>query len=76
MLRMNIGVLIALCAAAAVAGFAVGRTTTPEAASAPENLAASVRSALSHASALEGFGRTVSLLQHLDPENLPEVRAV
>lgn len=77
MLRMNTGVLIGLWAATAVAAFAVGRITTPpEAASAPEDIAASVRSALSHAGALEGFGRTASLLQHLDPETLPEVLAV
>ncbi len=77
MLRMNTGVLIGLWAATAVAAFAVGRITTPPAAaSAPEDIAASIRSALSHASALEGFGRTASLLQHLDPETLPEVLAV
>ena len=77
MLRMNTGVLVGLCAATAVAAFAVGRITTPpEAASAPEDIAASVRSALSHAGALEGFGRTASLLQHLDPETLPEVLGV
>jgi len=74
---MNTGILIGLLVAAAVAGFAVGRITTPhEAALAPEDLAGAVRSALSHASALEGFGRTASLLQHLDAETLPEVLAV
>ena len=67
MIRLNTGILIGLLTAAAVAGFAVGRITTPpEVASAPEDLAGSIRSALSHAGALEGFGQTASLLRHLD----------
>ena len=77
MLRMNTGLAVGLWAATAVAAFAVGRVTTPsEAVQAPEDLGARVRAALGEGDTLERLGRTAGLLQHLDPESLPEVREV
>ncbi len=75
--RMNAGLAVGVWAATAVAAFAVGRVTTPPGAvPAPADLAASIRAALGEGDVLDRFGRTASLLQHLDPETLPEVRAV
>jgi hypothetical protein len=75
--RMNRGVLLGLWAATLAAAFAIGRgAPTPRAGSAPEEIAASIRAALGEGSTVERFGRTASLLQHLGPENLPEVREV
>jgi hypothetical protein len=77
MLRINSGLVLGLWAATIVAAFAVGRTTTPtEAAGAPADLGAAVRSALAEAGSLERLGRTANLMQHLDAETLPGVVAV
>ncbi len=68
---------VALCAAAAVAGFALGRATRPsQVVPAPAELAASLRAALGEGDSLERLQRTTALLEHLDPGNLVEVAAV
>jgi len=73
----NRGVVLGLWAATIVVAFVVGRLTTPsEAASAPEDMGASLRAALAEGSELKRLGRTTSLLEYLDPENLPEAQAV
>lgn len=73
---MNRGVVLALWAATLVAAFVVGRGAAPPGAiSAPEDLGASIRGALGEGDALERIVRTADLVQHLDAENLPGVRA-
>jgi len=60
-----------------VAAFAVGRhAAPPEAASAPEDMGASVRAALAEGDQLERIGQLASLMEHVDSENLPAVQAV
>jgi hypothetical protein len=77
MLRMNRAAVAGLWAATAVAAFAVGRAAMPpQATPAPDDLGAEVRAALAEGDVLERFDRTASLLQHLDPDNLPGVLAV
>lgn len=77
MLRMNRGVLLGLWAATLAAAFAIGRGAPPPSPdAAPEDLAAAIRVALGESSSMERFGRTSSLLRHLGPENLPEVRTI
>ena len=66
-----------LCAAAALAGFAVGRLApSPEAPPAPGELAAALRQALAGGDSFERFERSAALLRHLEPGSLPEVVAV
>jgi hypothetical protein len=70
-------VVLALWAATLVAAFAVGRgASRPGPTPAPEDLGASIRRALAEGDVLERNVRTADLVQHLDAENLPEVRAV
>lgn len=73
----SLAVGVALCVAAAAGGFLLGRTAPPpEAGPTPAELAASIRAALGQGDALERLQRTASLLEHLGPDNLPEVAAV
>jgi len=77
MLGINRGVLLGLWAATIVAAFVFGRATPPtDAAGAPEDLGASVRSALGEGGSLERAARTATLMQYLDADSLPEVVAV
>ena len=77
MLGINRGVFLGLWAATIVAAFVFGRAATPtEAAGAPEDLGASVRSALGEAGSLARLARTANLMQHLDADAVPEVAAV
>ncbi len=77
MLRMSRGALLALGVATAAATFALGRFTAPaQAPRAPDDLAGGVRAALGEGDELERLGRTTSLLERLDPEDLPGVLAV
>ena len=70
-------VVLALWAVTLIAAFGVGRSAAPPgASSAPEDLGASIRLALGEGDMLERIERTAGLLQHLDAENLPAVRAV
>ena len=70
-------ILAALCAAAAAAGFALGRGAAPgQATPPPGELAAAIRAALGQGDALERLRRSTALLEHLGPENLVEVAAV
>src|SRR5262245_39650763 len=70
-------VAVALCLAAAVVGFALGRATPPpQAAPTPAELAAAIRTALGGGDALERLQRTTALLEQLNPDNLVEVAAV
>ncbi|HEY5657481.1 MAG TPA: hypothetical protein VIY27_06800 [Myxococcota bacterium] len=74
---MNRVVVLALWAATLVAAFGAGRGTAPPGAiSAPEDLGASIRLALGEGDPLERTVRTADLVQQLDAENLPGVRAV
>ena len=74
--HMHRGVVLALWAATLVAAFGVGRGAAPRGAiSAPEDLGASIRLALGEGDVLERIVRTADLIQHLDAENLPGVRA-
>ena len=77
MLRMNRGVLLVLCAAAIVVGFGVGRwTALPEVGAPPDDMGAAIRVALAEGDVLERLERTTELLQHLGPDDLPDVLAV
>ena len=75
------GVIIALWAATAAATFGIGWITppphtSPHEPSAPDDLAASIRSALGEGDVIERQGRTASLLERLDPEGVLEVAAL
>jgi hypothetical protein len=71
------GVSIALWAATAVAAFGIGWITPPPYESpAPDDLVASLRSALGEGDVIERQRRTASLLEHLDSGPLPEVAAL
>lgn len=73
----NRAVLIIFWAATLVAAFAVGRqTASPGAAPVAEGMGASLRAALAEGDELERLRRTTGLLDRLDPDNLPEARAV
>jgi hypothetical protein len=72
------GVSVALWAATAAAAFGIGWITPPPHTSppAPDDLVASIRSALGEGDVIERQGRTASLLERLDPDGLPEVAAL
>jgi hypothetical protein len=75
------GVIVALCTATAAAAFGIGWITPPPHTSAheppvPNDLAASIRSALGEGDEIERQGRIASLLERLDPDGLPEVAAL
>jgi len=75
------GVIVALWTATAAAAFGIGWLTPPPHTSpheppAPNDLAASIRSALGEGDVIERQGRIVSLLERLDPDGLPEVAAL
>jgi hypothetical protein len=74
---MSRGVNIALWAATAVAAFGIGWITPPpHRPPAPDDLVASLRSALGEGDVIERQGRTARLLEHLDVDPLPEVAAL
>jgi len=75
------GVIVALWTATAVAAFGIGWITPPPHTSAleppaPNDLAASIQSALGEGDVIERQGRIASLLERLDPDGLPEVAAL
>ncbi len=75
------GVIVALWTATAAAAFGIGWITPPPHTSpheppAPNDLAASLRSALGEGDVIERQGRIASLLERLDPDGLPEVAAL
>ena len=75
------GVIVALWAATAAAAFGVGWITppphtSPQESSAPDDLAAAIRSALGEGDVIERQGRTASLLERLDPDDIPDVAAL
>jgi len=71
------GVIVALWIATAVAAFGIGWITPPPyEPPAPDDLVASLRSALGEGDVIERQGRTASLLGRLDRESLPEVTAL
>ncbi len=75
------GVIVALWAATAAAAFGVGWITppphtSPQEPSAPDDLVASIRSALGEGDVIERQRRTASLLERLDPEDVLEVAAL
>jgi hypothetical protein len=74
---MSRGVSIALWAATAVAAFGIGWITPPpHRPPAPDNLVASLRSALGEGDVIERQRRTASLLERLDADPLLEVAAL
>jgi hypothetical protein len=71
------GVMLALWTATTAAAFGIGWITPPPyEPPGPDNLAAAIRSALGDGDALERLARTATLLERLEPENLPGVVAV
>jgi hypothetical protein len=71
------GVIVALWIATAAAAFGIGRITSPpQEPPAPNDLAASIRSALGEGGVIERQGRISRLLERLDPDGLPEVAAL
>ena len=77
----NRGAIVLLWTATAAAAFCIGWITPPPHTSpheppSPDDLAAAIRSALGEGDALERLGRTATLLEGLEPENLPGVVAV
>jgi hypothetical protein len=73
----NRGAIVALWTATAAAAFGIGWITPPPHTSpAPDDLAAGIRSTLGEGDALERLARTATLLEGLEPENLPGVVAV
>jgi hypothetical protein len=71
------GVGVALWIAAVVAAFGIGWITPPPyGPSAPDDLVASLRSALGEGDVIERQGLTASLLKRLDPFDMPEVAAL
>jgi hypothetical protein len=76
MQRSSRSAAIALLATA-VAAFALGRLSAPAAvAERPDDLAGAIQAALGEGDALERQARTAALLEHLAPEQLPDVLAV
>jgi len=70
------GVGVALWAATAVAAFGIGWIASPpHEPPVPDDLAASLRSALAEGDVIERQGRTASLLEGLGPDAVPEVAA-
>ncbi|MBW2716552.1 MAG: hypothetical protein JRD03_10770 [Deltaproteobacteria bacterium] len=77
----NRGVIVAIWAATAAAAFGMGWITSPPHTSThesptPDNLATSIRSALGEGNEIERQRRTASLLEQLNPDDLPEVLAL
>jgi hypothetical protein len=74
----NRGIIFALWIATAAAAFGIGWITPPPHVSppVPDDLAAAIRSALGEGDALERLARTTTLLEDLEPENLPAVVTV
>ena len=71
------GVSIALWTATTAAAFGIGWITPPpHEPPAPNDLAASIRSALGEGDVIERQGQIASLLERLDPDGLPEVAAL
>jgi hypothetical protein len=71
------GVIVALWTATAVAAFGIGWITPPPyGPPAPDDFVASLRSALGEGDMTERRGRTASLLERLDPFDVPEVAAL
>jgi len=71
------GVIVALWTATAVAAFGIGWITPPPyGPPAPDDLVASLRSALGEGDVIERRARTASLLERLDPFDVPEVAAL
>jgi hypothetical protein len=71
------GVSVALWIATAVAAFGIGWITPPPyGPPAPDDPVASLRSALGEGDVIERQGRTASLLERLDPFDVPEVAAL
>ncbi len=71
------GISVALWTATAVAAFGIGWITPPpHGPPAPDDLVASLRSALGEGDVIERQGRTASLLERLDLDPLPEVAAL
>jgi hypothetical protein len=75
------GVIAALWVATAAAAFGIGWIapppfTSPHEPPAPDDLAVSVRSALSEGDVIAREGQTARLLEHLDSDRLPEVVAL
>jgi hypothetical protein len=77
MLRTSGSVGIALWAATAAAAFTLGRVTAPaQEPPPPDDLAGAILAALGEGDALERLGRSASLLEGLEPGDLPDVVAV
>jgi hypothetical protein len=77
MRAMSRGIGVALWAATAVAAFGIGWITPPpHRPPAPDDLVASLRSALGEGDVIERQRRTASLLERLDRDPLPEVAAL
>jgi len=77
MCAINRGVCVALWVATAVAAFGIGWITPPpQRPPAPDELVASLRSALGEGDLIERQRRTASLLEQLDAEHLQEVMAL
>ena len=75
--RLNSGVSVALLAAAIAVGFGAGRWTASKGADVPpDDMAAAMRAALAESDVLDRLERTTRLLQHLEPDDLPEVVAI
>ena len=74
---MKWGTVLLLWAGTLVAAVAVDRASAPRTATAgPEDLGSAVLAALSEGDELDRAEKTATLLQHLNEENLPGVRAV
>jgi len=71
------GVIAALWIVTAAAAFGIGRITSPpHEPPVPNDLAASIRSALGEGDVIERQGQIASLLERLDPDSLSEVAAL
>jgi hypothetical protein len=75
--RLSSGVVVTLLAVAVAVGFGAGRWTASKGAGAPpDDMAAAMRAALAESDVLDRLERTTRLLQHLGPDDLPEVVAI
>ncbi len=71
------GIRVALWIATAVAAFGIGWIMPPpHGPPAPDDMVASLRSALGEGDVIERQGRTASLLERLDPFDVPDVAAL
>jgi hypothetical protein len=71
------GRYLAMTLGVAVAAFALGRLTAPtQPPAAPHDLAGAIQASLSEGDTLERVGRTMTLLESLEPEDVPGVLAV